>query len=178
MFDASNISRSGKRSPHDRGGVVFDQFNGLPVHVLLVHAAVVFVPLLALTAVVYALVPRVRGKVGWAAALLAVGAPLAAFFATLSGEAFKQRLLANGMNAQGLAKITTHEGYGDLTFWFSLGLGVATAVMIYLTSRGRPLPRPVDLGLAVLVVALAAVSGYYVFMTGDTGAQAVWSTTP
>jgi hypothetical protein len=156
---------------------VFDQFNGLPMHVLLVHAAVVFVPLLGALAVVYALVPRFRSKVGWAAALLAVGAPAAALVAKLSGEALRDRLLDQGMTAQGLAPITTHQGYGTLTVWFSLALGVVTIVMIFLTrpgERSKPVPRVVDLGLSVVIVALAAVSGYYVFKTGDTGATSVW----
>lgn len=159
---------------------MFDQFNGMPVHVLLVHAAVVFVPLLALSAVIYAVVPRFRSRIGWVAVLLAVGAPLAALFSKLSGEEFKERLVASGMTAQGLAPITTHQGYGDLTFWFALALGVVTGVMVYLTSRAakdRPLPRVADLGIAVVVIALAAFTGYFVFMTGDTGATAVWSTT-
>jgi hypothetical protein len=159
---------------------VFDQFNGMPMHVLTVHAAVVFVPLLALTAVVYALVPRLRARVGWVAALLAAGAPLATLVAKLSGEAFKHRLQNSGLNEQGLAPIVTHQGYGDLTFWYTLGLGIVTGVMIFLTvrsERSRPLPRFVDLGLSVLVVALAAIAGYYVFKAGDTGATAVWGTT-
>jgi hypothetical protein len=154
---------------------VFDQFNGLPMHVLLVHAAVVFVPLLALLAVVYALVPRVRDKVGWAAALLALGAPLAAFVSMASGNTYKDRLVAQGMNAEGLAPITTHQGYGQLTFFTSLALGIVTGVLIFLTSRSRSVPRVAEIVLTVLVVALAAVSGYYVFMTGDTGATAAWS---
>ena len=159
---------------------MFDQFNGMPVHVLLVHAAVVFVPLLALAAVVYALVPRLRSRVGWVAALLAVGAPVAALFAKLSGEAFKDRLVASGMPATALEPINTHQGYGDLTFFSSLALGIVTGAMIYLVSRasgGRPLPRAADLGLAALVVVLAGVAGYFVFMTGDSGATAVWGTT-
>ena len=159
---------------------MFDQFNGMPVHVLLVHAAVVFVPLLALSAVIYALVPRLRSRIGWVAALLAVGAPLSALFAKLSGEAFMERLASSGMNAEAMKPIVSHQGYGDLTFWFALALGVVTGIMIYLTGRGAngtPLPRIADLGIAVVVVALAAFTGYFVFMTGDTGATAVWGTT-
>jgi uncharacterized membrane protein len=155
---------------------VFDQLNGMPVHVLLVHAAVVFVPLLAVAAVTYALIPRLRNKIGWAAALLAVGAPAAAFVAKLSGQAFKQRLLDGGMKGEGLAKVTAHQGYGDRTFWFTLALGILTGLMIYFATRGErtSLPRFAQVGLSLLVVALAAVAGYYVFKTGDSGAASVW----
>lgn len=156
---------------------MFDQFNGMPVHVLLVHAAVVFVPLLALAAVVYALVPRVRAQIGWAAALLAIGAPVATFLAKESGEKFRDRLIADGMKGPALEAVNSHQGYGDLTFLFALGLGVVTGLMVLLTTRppgGRPLPRVADLGLALVVLVLAAISGYFVFRTGDSGAQAVW----
>ncbi|GAA3929850.1 DUF2231 domain-containing protein [Actinoplanes auranticolor] len=155
---------------------MFDQINGLPVHALVIHAAVVFVPLLALAAIVYGVVPRWRSRVGWAAVLLAVAAPVTSWVATRSGGALRDRMVADGLSGPPLAKIDDHMGYGDLTFYFSLGLGVVTLIMVYLTLRrtDRPLPRAADLGLTVIMVALAAVSGYYVFMTGDSGAQAVW----
>jgi len=158
---------------------VFDQINGMPVHALVVHAAVVFVPLLALVAIVYAVVPRWRTKVGWAAVLLAIAAPGAAWVATLSGSELRDRLVANGMSGAPLEAIDDHMGFGQLAFYFSLGLGVVTLIMVVLTARksARPLPRAAELGLAVIMVALAAVSGYYVFRTGDSGAQAVWGTT-
>jgi hypothetical protein len=155
---------------------VFDQINGLPVHVLVVHAAVVFVPLLALGAIVYGLVPRWRTRVGWAVVLLAVVAPLASLAAKLSGEELQNRLLAQGVSGRGAEIINDHAGYGDLTFWFALALGVVSLVLVVLTSRGRSLPRAADLGLAVVSVVLAAISGYYVFQTGDSGATAVWGT--
>jgi predicted membrane protein DUF2231 len=156
---------------------VFDQINGMPVHALVIHAAVVFVPLLAVLAVVYAVVPRWRAKVGWAAVLLAIAAPVTTFVSMQSGEQLRGRLVANGMSGPPLAKIDDHMGFGTLTFYFALGLGVVTLVMVFLTARTeRPLPRVADLGLAVIVVVLAALSGYYVFKTGDSGAQAVWGT--
>ena len=157
---------------------MFDQINGLPVHALVLHAAVVFVPLLALVAVVYAVMPRWRAKVGWAAILLAVAAPATAGVAMLSGEELYDRLVANGMSGPPLEKIDDHSGYGTLTFYFSLALGIVTLVMVLLTLRTatRRLPRAADLVLAVIMLALAAISGYYVFRTGDSGAQAVWGT--
>lgn len=157
---------------------MFDQIMGLPMHVLLVHAAVVFVPLLATAAVVYALVPRLRGRVGWVAVLLSVAAPVASLLSTLSGEAFKDRLVARGVPADFLAPILEHEGYGDLTLWFSIGLGVSTAALVFVTQRRgreRSLPIWMDLGLTIVTVVLAAASVYFVIRTGDSGAKAVWS---
>ncbi len=155
---------------------VFDQLNGLPVHVLVVHAAVVFVPLLAVGAIVYALVPRWRTRVGWAVVLLAVAAPVATLAAKLSGEELEARLLQQGVSGRGAEIISDHSGYGNLTFWFALALGVVSLVMVLATSRGRSLPRVAELGMAAVMVVLAAISGFYVFQTGDSGATAVWGT--
>ena len=157
---------------------MFDQINGMPVHALVIHAAVVFVPLLALAAIVYAVAPRLRTKVGWAAVLLALAAPVATFVAMESGEKLRDRMVAQGMTGPPLEAIDDHMGYGTLTFYFTLGLGVLTLLTVFLTLRreARPLPAAANLVLAVIMVALAAVSGYYVYKTGDSGAQAVWGT--
>ena len=154
---------------------MFDQVNGLPVHALVLHAAVVFVPLMALGAIVYALVGRWRAKIGWAVLLLAVIAPITALVAMLSGNKLYERLLEQGLKGHGAEIIDDHMGFGTRTFWFSLALGVVTLVLV-LAAQRRPgsLPRVADLGLAVVMVALAAITGYYVCRTGDSGATAVW----
>lgn len=156
---------------------MFDQVMGLPAHVLMVHAAVVFVPLLAAAAAVYALVPRLRPRVGWVAALLAVAAPAATLAAVLSGQKFRDRQVSGGAGAQLLEAINAHEHYGNLTLYFSLGLGASTALLVFFTQRGsraRSMPVWVDVVLAMASVALAAATAYYVFRTGDSGAKAVW----
>ena len=153
---------------------MFNEVNGLPVHILVVHAAVVFVPLLAIGAVLYALVGRWRPRLGWAVALLAVVAPVTALFAKLSGtELFESRF--QSVKGRGAEILHDHQGYGDLTFWFSLALGLVALGMVALhTRRPANLPRAVDLVVAVVVVALGLASGYYVVKTGDSGATAVW----
>ncbi len=151
---------------------MFDQFNGLPLHPLVVHAAVVFVPLLVVTAILYGLVPQLRSRIGWVAVLLAVAAPAAALVAMLSGQAFKESRFA-GQPAEALQPIVTHEGYGELNFWFSLGLGVATGLLVAVTRR-RSVPKVAEIGLIVVVFVVAVVTGYFVFRTGDSGAQAVY----
>jgi predicted membrane protein DUF2231 len=161
---------------------VFDEIMGLPMHPLVVHAAVVFIPLLAVAAVVYTLVPRVRARIGWAAALLAIAGPAGAFVARESGQQLRERLVAANYGQEILDKVSDHEGYGDLTFWFSLGLGAGTLLLVLVTNGltsgrgtagGVPLWLTWVLGAAVIV--LAGVTGVYVFLTGDSGADAVWS---
>lgn len=156
---------------------MFDQVNGLPVHALVLHAAVIFVPLLALGAIVYALVARWRSKIGWAVAALAVVAPLSTLVAKLSGEKLYDRLVGQGLKGKGLEILNDHMGFGTRTFWFSLALGVVSLAMVLLTRPGRSsLPRIAEVAFAVVMIVLALISGYYVYKTGDSGATAVWGT--
>jgi uncharacterized membrane protein len=159
---------------------VFEKVMGLPMHVLVIHFVVVLVPLLAVASIVYAVVPRLRSRVGWVAGLLAIGAPILAFVAKQSGEAFKDALVAQGVTGEFLAPINTHQSYGDLLFWFTLGLGVATLVLLAVTggnARVENVPTWVGQVLSVVVIALAVASGIYVYLTGDSGARAVWEGT-
>lgn len=154
---------------------MFDQVNGLPVHALVLHVAVVFVPLLAVGATVYALVARWRSKIAWAVVLLAVGAPLSTLVAKLSGEKLYDRLVANGLKGKTLALLNEHMGFGTRTFWFSLALGIVSLILVGLTwRRSSSLPVIAQVGAAIVVIALAGLSGYYVYRTGDSGATAVW----
>ncbi|MDT5033160.1 MAG: hypothetical protein QOC94_3331 [Actinoplanes sp.] len=149
---------------------MFDQISGLPVHVLVIHAAVVFVPLLALGAIVYAVLPRWRSQIGWAVISLAVIGPIVTFVSMESGKKLYNRQTPTFQKT-----LDAHLSYGTHTFWWVLGLGVGTLVMTIITLR-KPgaLPRVVEIGLAIIVIVLAVISGYYVYKTGDSGAHAVW----
>ncbi len=156
---------------------MFDQVNGLPVHILVLHAAVVLVPLLALAAIVYAVVSRWRSKLGWAVVLLAVVAPISAVVSKLSGTELYNRLLDQGMSGPGKVILDDHMNYGTLTMWLSIALGVVALALVVLTLRaGAALPRIAEIAFAVVIVGLAAATGYYIFQTGDSGATAVWGT--
>jgi uncharacterized membrane protein len=159
--------------------LVFDTFMGVPVHPLLVHAAVVFVPLLCLTALAYALVPRVRGGVGWLAGLLAIATPFTTWFATLSGNKLHERLIKQGFSGEILNKIDQHSQYGNWTFRLSVVLGLVTLLLVALTGAGirsRRIPSWLSVIFALAILGLSAATAYYVFKTGDSGAKAVWGT--
>jgi hypothetical protein len=185
---------------------LFETILGLPAHPLLVHVPVILIPLLTLAAVVYALVPFLRGRIRWAVTLLAVAAPAGAFLAKLSGDAFRRRQIAHGAAGDLLAKIDQHKSFGDATLYAAILLGVVTLLLVVATMDrlpGRPAMASTpaststpesesesasveaasrssagDVMRIVLIVAtvgLSLANGYYVFKTGDSGANMVWS---
>jgi hypothetical protein len=163
---------------------LFEEFMGIPAHPLLIHAAVVFVPLLALVAVAYALLPFLRPHIRLVLAGLAVVGPLSALAARLSGDAFFERLRERGRVTEDfIPTIERHQGFGEMTMWAAIALGVVTLALVYFvgptgavarTAGGPGGTRVVSLALTVLSVVAAAVALYYVIRTGDSGAKAVW----
>ena len=66
---------------------MFEEFTGIPMHPLLVHAAVVFIPLLGLVAVGYAFVPTIRPHLRWVlAGLVTVLAVLSIYYVVRTGD--------------------------------------------------------------------------------------------
>lgn len=155
---------------------MLEESGDVPTHVLLVHAAVVFVPLLALGGILYAAVPGLRARIGWVVGLLAVVGPLSALLSMLSGRTLEAALIARNYPPAILDQVADHRVYGERTFWFSFGLGLAAAALVFVTQgRRRPhLPTVARLGLAGLVVLLGAITAVQVFLAGDSGAKAVW----
>jgi uncharacterized membrane protein len=161
---------------------LFDEILGIPAHPLLVHAAVIFVPLQVAAAIAYGLLPWARRNIGWLVVSLAVVAPFTVWFAKLSGEALRTRLASKGVGD--LSKIDQHSGYATNAWYLSMALGALMILLVVV--RGRPVvdahtgaPRssggPVlSIALTVLTVIAAGATGYYIFKTGDSGAHMVW----
>lgn len=158
---------------------MFDEVFGLPAHPLITHAAVVLTPLCALVAAAYALLPRLRGRLDWAAVGLAVVTPLAALAARQSGMAFKDRLFAGGLPEGEFGQlILTHEGFATPLLLSSLALTVVTLLLVFRTARTEPAAgggTAVVVVLRALVVVAALVALFYVVRAGHSGAEAVWS---
>jgi hypothetical protein len=164
---------------------VLDEFMGIPVHPLLIHAAVVFVPLLAILAIGYALVPLIRPHTRWVLGLLALAAPIVVLLSKLSGDRFFDRLKStNRVSPEYIPKLEAHQQFGTLTLYATIVLALLTLALVYLVgprlSAARAAGGPgttaiLPLVLRVLSVVAALVSLYYVVRTGDSGAKAVWT---
>lgn len=157
---------------------------GIPAHPLLIHAAVVFVPLLALAAVAYAVVPILRPHIRLVLAGLAVVGPVSALFAKLSGDAFFERMRERDRVTESFVPvIERHQDFGTMTMWTAIALGVVALALAYVVgptggaARTADSPggtRVVSVALTLLTVVAAAAALYYVVRTGDSGAKAVW----
>lgn len=152
---------------------MFDEIFGLPAHPLIIHAAVVLTPLLAVLAAVYALVPRTRAVLTWAVTALAVAVPAAVFAARQSGEALKEGRFASVDAAFG-RRIAEHEAFATPLLLASVALGL-TSLGLVLLARGGRLAGVAGVAASALTVVLAVVAGYYVLRSGHTGATAVWA---
>jgi uncharacterized membrane protein len=142
------------------------EINGLPLHPLVVHAAVVFGPLAALAALVYALVPTWRDRMRLPMAAVSLIAGLAIVGAYFTGNDF----LDSKPELNQLAAVDTHASRGKITLWVGLGFSVVALASAWLHERRGP----VRVGLQALLVVAALATLVMVVLTGDSGSRAVW----
>ena len=142
------------------------EFNGLPLHALVVHAAVVFGPLSALAGLAYA-VPSWRDRARWAmvaGVLIAVSAIWVAYF---SGEHLAE---SNQYGGPLQELLETHEDRAGILRWAMSAYAVVAVVAAWQHAR----TGAARWALAGLVVVLAVVALVYTILTGDAGAQIAW----
>ncbi len=140
-------------------------FFGLPLHPLVVHAAVVLVPLAALGALLIAVSQRARKRYGSLVVIGAFVAVGAVAGARLTGEAL------NGGTEAGTGVLGLHITWGLLAPWPTIALAV-TSLLLVLAGRGNSRPLLLTAGAATVVSALAALA--VVVVVGHSGATSVW----
>jgi hypothetical protein len=144
------------------------EINGLPLHALVVHAAVIFGPLSALAGILYAVVPRWRDVLRWPLVVTVAIAVGAVWVAYLSGGWVKD---ANGPYAGEFADlVATHEERAKILRWVASGF----AVVAFAAAWWHPRPGAMRGVLTALVGVGAIATGIYVVLVGDAGAQAAW----
>lgn len=137
---------------------------GLPLHPLVVHAAVVLLPLAALGALLIAVSKRARTRYGSLVVALSVLATGSVVGARVTGES-----LNGGTDATGI--LATHVTYGLLTPW-PAGALVLSSLLLVIAGRGKS--RPFLLTAALLTVVAALVSLAIIIVVGHAGSASVW----
>jgi uncharacterized membrane protein len=153
---------------------------GLPLHPLVVHAAVVLIPLSALLAVVFAVAPRWRWLTRWPTAALAVAVVFIGFLATSSGESLQETSASSVERA-----VEEHAERGDALACLLVGFALLATLGAWVLSgdsglasgRGAWESRlpALERVMPVLLVLGAVVVLVMVVLVGDSGARAVWA---
>ncbi|WP_300680649.1 DUF2231 domain-containing protein [Nocardioides sp.] len=154
---------------------MFDTFNGLPVHPLVVHAVVVLLPLAILGTIALVLRPSWRRHYGWPIVAIAAVATALIPVATSSGESLEKKVGDPGR----------HAALGDQLIWFAIPLLVLLLVWVLLGrrtpaterpegQRGTSAPAAVTWVVAILALVAAVAAGVQVYRVGDSGAKAAW----
>lgn len=150
---------------------MFNQINGLPAHVLALHAAVVLVPLAALLGVLFA-VPRTRSWARVPLLLVALGAMVAVYFARETGQRFQAVLQLQGPVRD---LVRQHSQRADVLFVATIGYAVLASAAFLVTRRTRS--SALVTAVCVLVVLGAAGVAFQTYRVGDVGTRAVWNPT-
>lgn len=149
-----------------------EELFGLPAHPLVVHAAVVLLPLAAVATIVCAAVPRLRRHVAPAVLGIAIVAVVAVGLAQGSGEELEDRVEETEL-------VEAHTEQGEQVLPWAIGVAVAAAAVTAapVLLRRRPGTSSAAVTAVVLVLSLIAGVGatWTVVDVGHSGAKATWN---
>lgn len=162
---------------------------GLPLHPLVVHAAVTLIPLAAVLAIVFAVVPKWRWLSRWPTLLTALAAVVVAWVARLSGHSLYDERYGDPRTLalttpQFQERIETHLERGDLLSLLVIPFAILvvaacwslagqTALASGKGSQESRLPALEKVLPALLVLAALGII-VLTILTGDAGSRAHW----
>lgn len=168
---------------------------GLPAHPLLVHVPVVLIPLAAVGALVIVFSAKMRDRLGWVVAGIAVVGGLGAFLAAGAGEELESALRANGEEIS--SGLEHHTELGDTAKIFGLLFALAVVVYVaidhYLKRKAKASASPAVEGApaaapagpsalkkygmpiaAAATIITGALATTWMIQAGHTGAKSSW----
>ncbi|WP_280353371.1 DUF2231 domain-containing protein [Nocardia otitidiscaviarum] len=144
--------------------------DGLPAHVLLVHALVVLVPLTAALLILCALWAGARRRLVWPTAVLAVVVVALTPLTIDAGEWLYTRVGST-------PAIDEHVELGRATLYYVIPLLVVALLLLFWhwrEERGATIGRPVVSVLIVLAIVAGVAAGAQIYRVGESGSRAVW----
>jgi hypothetical protein len=167
---------------------VLDKINGLPAHVLLIHAVVVLVPLGAVMLVASAVWPAARARLGVLTPAVALVALVLVPITTHAGEWLEHHL----PGAETSPQIRRHADLGHQLLPWAVGIFLMAAAVWLLGRRfelpwrrpapdhtsprsGRALPVWATAVIAAIAIAVSVGGVVQLYRIGDSGAKAVWA---
>lgn len=155
------------------------EFNGLPLHVLLVHFVVIVVPLAALCTVLAAAWPAARRRLGIVTPIIALGALISVPVTTSAGTWLEERVGHTDL-------IAAHEALGNTLLPWAIATFIVALVQWAwfrffspANARARVTKGAARTLITIVLAAAVAVSAIGSVVTvvriGESGSKAVWS---
>ena len=163
--------REGRASEGGEFAVEVEELFGLPAHPLVVHAAVVLLPLAAIVTLVCAAVPRARRNYAFIALGLALVATIAVVLAQGSGEKLEEQV-----DETELVEEHTEQGEQVLPWAIAVTVAAGAVAAIPVLMRHRPSlsGRTVTAGVVAMSFVAGAGAMWTVIEVGHSGAKATW----
>ena len=144
---------------------------GLPAHPLVVHAAVVLLPLAALATLACAAIPRARRHYAPVALGMALVATLAVGLAQGSGESLEERVDETEL-------VEEHTERGEQVLPWAIAATIAAAAVAAAPALERRQPKLSRKAMTAALVAVSLIAGagatWTVIDVGHSGAKATW----
>ncbi|VXC12722.1 DUF2231 domain-containing protein [Aeromicrobium sp. 9AM] len=150
-----------------------NDFYGLPLHPLIVHATVVMIPLAALTVVLAAVWPRFRRWAGPLPAAISLIGVILVPLSTSTGETLERHVERSAL-------LEKHTDMAEGLLPWMIGLLVFAVVgyaIHHRANRGQSASTLLARGVAVLAIAAALGTTVQVARIGHSGAKAAWQDT-
>lgn len=150
-----------------------NDYFGLPLHPLIVHATVVMVPLAAVTVVLAAVWPSFRRWAGPLPAAISLIGVILVPLSTSSGETLERHVAETGL-------LEKHTEMAEGLLPWMIGLLVFAVIgygLHHRRGRGQSVSKPLTAAVAVLAIAAALGTTVQVARIGHSGAKAAWHDT-
>ncbi|KAA1378612.1 DUF2231 domain-containing protein [Aeromicrobium fastidiosum] len=150
-----------------------NDFYGLPLHPLIVHATVVMIPLAALTVLLSALWPRFRAWAGPLPAGISLIGLVLVPLSTSTGETLEKHVARSAL-------LEEHTRLADGLLPWMIGLFAVSVIgyaIHWRSTHGHSMHRAIAVVVAVLAVVAVVGTTVQVARIGHSGAKAAWADT-
>ena len=153
-----------------------DKIGGLPTHPLIVHFVVILLPLAAIAFIGTGWKAEWRRQYSLAVALLAIGALVAAFIATETGDMLKDRIRDAARAAGTRADFGDHPDDGELARNVAILFALVAAGFWAVVQWGEQLKLPSWAPMALYAIGsiVGVVAIITVISAGHSGSALVW----
>ena len=144
----------------------FGMLAGLPLHPLLVHSAVILVPLVAIGALVMSYLPSFSRRHGKMILIVALVAQGSVFLAKLSGQAFSEILNK---------EVEKHAELGEIAPFVTIPMVALIYVRWRMDRAGSATGSIAIRRLTSVALVIASLTSLVmIFLVGHSGASSVW----